>query len=130
MRAQVLGSPAANPDPDRAEARSGPCDQAAVAVLAVVAQEVADRGSATEEIQIRLQDDFGRISRRTLRKRMGDFDRHHNTAIPVGTPKKWQESLKQRTADGRRQARTFALLFFPRFLSSELIELDGSRDRS
>ena len=63
MRAQVLGSPAENPDPDRAEAMSGLCDPAAVAVLAVAVQEVADRGSATGEIQTQLQDDFARISR-------------------------------------------------------------------
>jgi len=95
VRAQVLGSPAENPDPDRAEATSGLCDRAAVAVLAVAAGEVADRGSATGEIQTQLEDDFGGISRRTLNKRMGDFDGRHNTALPVGTPKKWQQSSKQ-----------------------------------
>jgi hypothetical protein len=87
VRAQVLGSPAENPDPDRAEATSGLCDRAAVAVLAVAVWEVADRGSATGEIQTQLQDDFARISRRTLNKRMGDFDGRHNTGLPVGTPK-------------------------------------------
>jgi hypothetical protein len=87
VRAQVLGSPAENRDPDRAEATSGLCDPAAVAVLAVAVREVADRGSATGEIQTQLQDDFARISRRTLNKRMGDFDGRHNTALPVGTPK-------------------------------------------
>ena len=66
MRAQVLGSPAANPVRGRAEVTSGLCDRAAAAVLAVAGQEVADRGSATEEIQTQLQDDFGRISRRAL----------------------------------------------------------------
>ena len=87
MRAQVLGSPAENRDPDRAEATSGLCDRAAVAVLAVAVQGGADRGSETGEIQTQLQDDFARISRRTLNKRMGDFDGRHNTALPVGTPK-------------------------------------------
>ena len=93
MRAQVLGSPAENPDPDRAEATSGLCDRAAVAVLAVAVQEVADRGSATGEIQTQLEDDFARISRRTLNKRMGDFDGRHNTALPVGTPKNGSKVL-------------------------------------
>jgi hypothetical protein len=63
MRAQVLGSPAENPDPDRAEATSGLCDRAAAAVLAVAVQGVADRGSATGEIQTQLQGDSARISR-------------------------------------------------------------------
>lgn len=93
MRAQVLGSPAENPDPDRAEATSGPCDPAAVAVRAVAVPEVADRGSATGEIQTQLQDNFARISRRTLNKRMGDFDGRHNTALPVGTPKNGSKVL-------------------------------------
>ncbi len=95
MRAQVLGSPAENPDPDRAEATSGLCDRAAVAVLAVAAGEVADRGSATGEIQTQLEDDFGGISRRTLNKRMGDFDGRHNTALPVGTPKNGSKVLNR-----------------------------------
>ena len=95
MRAQVLGSPAENRDPDRAEATSGLCDPAAVAVLAVAVQEVADRGSATGEIQTLLQDDFARISRRTLDKRMGDFDGCHNTALPVGTLKNGSKALNR-----------------------------------
>jgi hypothetical protein len=95
VRAQVLGSPAENRDPDRAEATSGLCDPAAVAVLAVAVQEVADRGSATGEIQTQLQDDFARMSRRTLNKRMGDFDGRHNTALPVGTAQNCQQSSKQ-----------------------------------
>ena len=142
MRAQVLGSPAENPDPDRAEATSGLCDPAAVAVLAVAVQEVADRGSATGEIQTQLQDDFARISRRTLNKRMGDFDGRHNTALPVGTSKNGSKVLNRnnllataRTAHLRRlhlvrQLATFLFLstdacrvgqsfrvtvFFPRF---------------
>jgi hypothetical protein len=93
VRAQILGSPAENPDPDRAEATSGLCDPAAVAVLAVAVQEVADRGWATGEIQTQLQDDFARISRRALNKRMGDFDGRHNTALPVGTPKNGSKVL-------------------------------------
>jgi hypothetical protein len=93
VRAQVLGSPAENPDPDRAEATSGLCDPAAVAVRAVAVQEVADRGSATGEIQTQLQDNFARISRHTLNKRMGDFDGRHNTALPVGTPKNGSKVL-------------------------------------
>jgi hypothetical protein len=93
--AQVLGSPAENRDPDRAEATSGLCDPAAVAVLAVAVQEVADQGSATGEIQTQLQDDFARISRRTLNKRMSDFDGRHNTALPVGTPKNGSKVLSR-----------------------------------
>ena len=95
MRAQVLGSPVENPDPDRAEATSGLCDPAAVAVLAVAVQGVADRGSATGEIQTQVQDDFARISRRTLNKRMGDFDGRHNTALPVGTSKSGSKVLNR-----------------------------------
>jgi hypothetical protein len=95
VRAQVLGSPAENPDPDRAEATSGLCDRAAVAVLAVAVWEVADRGSATGEIQTQLEDDFGGFSSRTLNKRMGDFDGHHNTALPVGTPKNGSKVLNR-----------------------------------
>ena len=95
MRAQVLGSPAENPDPDRAEATSDLCDPAAGAVLAVAVQEVADRGSATGEIQTQLQDDCARISRRTLNKRMGDLDGRHNTALPVGTLKNGSKALNR-----------------------------------
>jgi hypothetical protein len=95
VRALVLGSPVVNPDPDRAEVALGLCDREAAAVLAVAVQEAADRGSATGEIQTQLQDDFARISRRTLNKRMGDFDGRHNTALPVGTAQKWRQSSKQ-----------------------------------
>ena len=95
MRAQVLGSPAENPDPDRAEATSDLCDPAAGAVLAVAVQEVADRGWATGEIQTQLQDDCARISRRTLNKRMGDLDGRHNTALPVGTLKNGSKALNR-----------------------------------
>ena len=95
MRALVLGSPAVNPDPDREEVASGLCDRAAAAVLAVAVQEAADRGSATGEIQTQLQDDFARISRRTLNKRMGDFDGRHNTALPVGTAKNGNKVLNR-----------------------------------
>jgi hypothetical protein len=84
-----------NPDPDRAQATSGLCDPAEVAVLAVAAREVADRDSATEEIQTQLEDDFARISRRTLNKRMGDFDGRHNTALPVGPPKNGSKFLNR-----------------------------------
>jgi len=102
VRAQVLGSPAENRDPDRAEATSGLCDPAAVAVLAVAVQEVADRGSATGEIQTQLQGDFARISRRTLNKRMGDFDGRHNTAVPVGTPQNGSKVLNRNNLQATR----------------------------
>jgi hypothetical protein len=105
VRAQVLGSPAENPDPDRAEATSGLCDPAAGAVLAVAVLEVADWGSATGEIQTQLQDDFARISRRTLNKRMGDLDGRHNTALPVGTLKNGSKVLNRNNLRATRSKR-------------------------
>jgi hypothetical protein len=70
--------------PDQEEVALGLCDPEAIAVLAAVVWEVADRGSATEEIQTRLQDDFAAISRQSLIQRLKELDRRHNTANPVG----------------------------------------------
>ena len=70
--------------PDQEEVASGLCDREVIAVLAAVVWEVADQGSATEEIRTRLQGDFGAISRYTFIHRLKELDRRHNTANPVG----------------------------------------------
>jgi hypothetical protein len=83
VRRQGLATQA-SPAPDQAKVASDLCDREVIAVLAAVVWGGADRGSVREEIQTRLQDDFGAISRHTFIHRLKESDSRHNTANPVG----------------------------------------------
>jgi hypothetical protein len=58
MRAQAPGGQASRV-PDRDQAMSGPYVREVVAAPVVAGLGATDRGSATEEIQAQLQNDFG-----------------------------------------------------------------------
>ena len=73
-----------SPAPDQAAVTSDLCDREAIAVLAAVVWEVADRDSARAEIQTRLLENFAAISRCTPIHKLKELGRRHNTANPVG----------------------------------------------